>query len=241
MLGHPSLRGWAAFLGVLTRFSSFGPHFDDFGSRRGKPDLWLSGFSGLLGFGDFALAAEETRVSGMAGRYAQALFALSLETGTTDQTAADLAAFAELAASSADLQRFIKSPVFSAEEQVKALEAILARAGITGIAANFLKLVAAKRRLFAIFDMIRDFNLLNDARKGITRANVTVAEPLRPEHVEALRTALADISGGGEVDIAIKIDPSIIGGLIVQLGSRMVDSSLKTKLNAIRARMKEAG
>ena len=102
----------------------------------------------------------------MSGRYAQALFALSEETGNTDKTAADLAAFAELAAASADIQRFIKSPVISAEEQVRALDAILARAGITGAAGNFLKLVAAKRRLFAILDMIRDFNLLNDARRA---------------------------------------------------------------------------
>jgi F-type H+-transporting ATPase subunit delta len=180
-------------------------------------------------------------VSGMAGRYAQALFALCQETGATESAAASLAGFAELAAASPDLQRFIKSPVFSAEEQVKALDALLTKAEIGGVAAKFLKFVASKRRLFAIFDMIRDFNLLNDARKGITRAIVTVAEPLKPEHVEALRSALADISGGGEVDIAVKIDPSIIGGLIVQLGSRMVDSSLKTKLNSLRARMKEDG
>jgi F-type H+-transporting ATPase subunit delta len=194
-----------------------------------------------FGFWDFVLAAEETHVTGMAGRYAHALFALSEETGTTDKTAADLAAFAELTAASADMQRFIKSPVFSAEEQAKALDAILARAGITGVAANFLKLVAAKRRLFAVLNMIRDFNLLNDARRGITRVDVTVAEPLKPEHVDALRLALAEISGASEVDVELKVDPSIIGGLIVKLGSRMVDSSLKTKLNSIRARMKEAG
>jgi F-type H+-transporting ATPase subunit delta len=200
-----------------------------------------SGFGGRLNFGDFALAAEETRVTGMAGRYAQALFDLCQETGSTDETAADLAAFAELVRSSADLQRFVKSPVFSAEEQVKALDALLAKAEIGGITAKFVKLVAAKRRLFAIFDMIGDFNLLNDARKGVTRAHVTVAESLKPEHIEALRNALTDISGGGEVDIATKVDPAIIGGLIVKLGSRMVDSSLKTKLNLIRARMKEAG
>jgi F-type H+-transporting ATPase subunit delta len=187
------------------------------------------------------LAAQEIRVTGMAGRYAQALFALAQETGTTEGVAAVLAAFAEMADASVDLQRFIKSPVFSAEEQVKALDAILAKAEISGIAANFLKLVASKRRLFAIFDMIRDFNLLNDARKGINRANVTVAEPLKPEHVEALRAALAEVCGGGEVGITLKVDPAIIGGLIVQLGSRMVDSSLRTKLNTIRARMKEAG
>ncbi|MDQ6870297.1 MAG: F0F1 ATP synthase subunit delta, partial [Pseudomonadota bacterium] len=192
------------------------------------------------------MAAQVTLVSGMAGRYAQALFALCEERGTelffsTDHAAVDLAIFAELAAASPDMQRFIKSPVFSAEEQVKALDALLAKAGIEGIAAKFIKLVAAKRRLFAIFDMIRDFNLLNDARKGVTRADVTVAETLKPEHVEALRNALTDISGGGELDIAVKVDPAIIGGLIVKRGSRMVDSSLKTKLNSIRSRMKEAG
>ena len=176
----------------------------------------------------------------MPGRYAKALFALSEETEATDKTAADLAAFAELVTASADLQRFVKSPVISAEEQVRALAAILARAGITGIAADFLKLVAAKRRLFAILDMIRDFNLLNDARKGVTRATVTVAEPLKPEHAMAVRSALIDISGGGDVSISVKVEPSIIGGLIVQLGSRMIDSSLKTKLHSIRARIKEA-
>jgi F-type H+-transporting ATPase subunit delta len=200
-----------------------------------------SGCGCRLIFGELALAAEESRVSGMAGRYAQALFALCQETGATEQSAADLAAFAELVRSSADLQRFVKSPVFSADEQVKALDSILVSAEINGIAAKFVKLVAAKRRLFAIFDMIRNFNLLNDARKGITRADVTVAEPLKPEYVEALRNALADISGGGAVDIAVKLDRAIIGGLIVKLGSRMVDGSLKTKLNSIRSRMKEAG
>ena len=177
----------------------------------------------------------------MAGRYAQALFALSQETGTTDQIAADLAAFTRLIEESADLQRLVKSPVFSADEQVKALDAILDKAEITGpppISSNSSRPSAGCSRST---DMIRDFNSLNDAQKGVTRAQVTVAETLKPEHVEALRDALAGISGGGNVDLAIKVDPAIIGGIIVQLGSRMVDSSLKTKLNAIRTRMKEAG
>jgi F-type H+-transporting ATPase subunit delta len=89
--------------------------------------------------------------------------------------------------------------------------------------------------------MIRDFNILHDHAKGLVRASVTVAEPLRDEHVEALKSALATVSGGQTVEIAVKVDPSIIGGLIVQLGSRMVDGSLKTKLNSIRTRMKEVG
>jgi F-type H+-transporting ATPase subunit delta len=187
------------------------------------------------------LADQDTLVPGMAGRYAQALFALSQETGTTEKTAADLAAFTKLMEESADLQRLVKSPVFSAEDQVKALTALLTQVEISGAAANFIKLVAAKRRLFAIADMIRGFNSLNDARNGVTRAQVTVAGTLKPEHVEELRNALTDISGGGNVHMAIKVDPAIIGGLVVQLGSRMVDSSLKTKLNSIRTRMKEAG
>jgi F-type H+-transporting ATPase subunit delta len=187
------------------------------------------------------LAKEESIVSGMAGRYAQALFDLARERGVTDQVAADLSTFSTLVAESPDLQRFIKSPVFTAEEQVRALTAVLSRTGISGISGNFLKLVAAKRRLFAISDMIRDFNKLNDFAKGLARAEVTVAEPLKDPHVEALKTALAELTGGQSVEITVKVDPSIIGGLIVKLGSRMVDGSLKTKLNSIRTRMKEVG
>jgi F-type H+-transporting ATPase subunit delta len=187
------------------------------------------------------VAKEQSIVSGMAGRYAQALFDLAQERGATDQVAADLSAFSALVAESPDLQRFIKSPVFTAEEQVRALTAVLSRTEIAGIAGNFLKLVAAKRRLFAIADMIRDFNKLNDFAKGLARAEVTVAQPLKDSHVAALKTALAELTGGQSVEMTFKVDPSIIGGLIVKLGSRMVDGSLKTKLNSIRTRMKEVG
>jgi F-type H+-transporting ATPase subunit delta len=177
----------------------------------------------------------------MSGRYALALFALAKESRTTDQVAADLKTFSGLINSSDDLRRFIRSPVFSADDQVRALTAILNQAGIAGIAANFIKLVAAKRRLFAIADMIRDFLALDDAEKGISHAKVTVAEPLKDAHLAALKDALAEVAGGKSVDVAVTVDPSIIGGLIVQLGSRMVDGSLKTKLNSIRTRMKEVG
>jgi F-type H+-transporting ATPase subunit delta len=191
--------------------------------------------------GDRKLPQEQTLVTGMSGRYAQALFALSQESSTTDQVAADLKIFLDLVTESDDLKRFIKSPVFSAEEQVKALSAILLKVGIAGTAANFLKLVATKRRLFAVPEMIRDFNILSDAKKGISRAEVTVAEPMKDEHAAGLKEALALVSGGKMVEIAVKVDPAILGGLIVKLGSRMVDASLKTKLNSIRTRMKEVG
>ncbi|MGP0061904.1 MAG: F0F1 ATP synthase subunit delta [Beijerinckiaceae bacterium] len=184
---------------------------------------------------------EETIVSGMAGRYAQALFSLAQEEGKTDQVAADLSRFSAFITESADLQRFIKSPVFSADEQVRVLAAILKRAEITGTASNFLQLVATKRRLFAVADMIRDFNKLNDSAKGLTRAEVTVAEALKDTHIDALKAALAELTGGQTVEVAIKVDPAIIGGLVVKLGSRMVDGSLRTKLNTLRTRMKEVG
>ncbi len=116
------------------------------------------------------MAEQQDTVSGVAGRYASALFSLARDERKTDEVAAALALFDGLIVESADLQRLVRSPVFSAREQVKALTAILERAGIGGVAANFIKLVAAKRRLFAIRDMIRDYGKLNDALSRRRRA-----------------------------------------------------------------------
>ena len=187
------------------------------------------------------MAQQETYVSGMAGRYAQALFDLAKESKSTDKVAADLSTFQGLIDESNDFRRFLKSPAFSADEQAKALAAILNAAGIAGTAANFLKLVAAKRRLFAVGDMIRDYHTLNDAEKGLSRAEITVAEPLKDAYVLELKDALAKVAGTNGVAIHVTVDPAIIGGMIVKLGSRMLDSSLRTKLNLIRTRMKEVG
>ena len=187
------------------------------------------------------MAKEETYVTGMAGRYAQALFDLAKESKSADKVGADLDSFGQMIGESADLRRFLRSPAFSAEEQINAINALLNKAGIAGTAANFLKLVAQKRRLFALEDMIRDYRKLNDGEKGLAQAEVTVAEPLKDAHVLALKDALASVAGTSDVNVTIKVDPSIIGGMIVQLGSRMIDSSLKTKLNMIRTRMKEVG
>jgi F-type H+-transporting ATPase subunit delta len=185
------------------------------------------------------LAGEETIVSGMAGRYATALFDLAREDNTIDAAKADLDRFAGLLAESPDLERLVRSPVFSADEQLQALSAVLERAGIGGLAAKFLKLVTTNRRLFAVRDMIKGFRELVADYKGEVSAEVTVAEQLKDEHAAALKSALHAVSGK-DIDLNIKVDPAIIGGLVVKLGSRMVDSSLRTKLNAIRHAMKEA-
>jgi F-type H+-transporting ATPase subunit delta len=186
------------------------------------------------------VAGENPTVSGVAGRYATALFELALESNAIDQIRADLAKFQGLLDQSADLKRLVRSPVFTADVQQKALDAVLKSAGIGGTAANFLRLVVRKRRLFAISDIIRDFNLLAASHKGEVSAQVTVAEALSAARLAEVKAALAEVTGK-DVVVDVKVDPSIIGGLVVKLGSRMIDTSLRTKLHALKNAMKEVG
>jgi len=185
------------------------------------------------------VAGEDGIVSGMAGRYATALFELALESKAVDQVQSDLKAFDALIASSPDLSRLVRSPVFSADEQGKALAAILDKAGIKGIAANFLRVIAANRRLFAVSEIIRGFNALVAKHKGEVTAEVTVADKLSDARLDEIRAALKQVTGK-DVQIDVTVDPAIIGGLKVKVGSRMVDASLRTKLNSIKFAMKEA-
>ena len=175
----------------------------------------------------------------MAGRYATALFELARDANAIDPVKVDLERFDALVAETADLERLVRSPVFSADEKLHALSAVLDRVGIGSLAAQFLKLVTTNRRLFAVRDMVRGYRELVAEHKGETTAEVTVAEQLKDDHVAALRGALKAVSGK-DVDLSITVDPAIIGGLVIKLGSRMVDSSLRTKLNSIKHAMKEA-
>ena len=175
----------------------------------------------------------------MAGRYATALFELAGESNAIDSVAADLDTFSAMLAESADLRLLVGSPAFSAEEQTAAIKAVLANAGLSGIAANFIGLVASKRRLFALPGMIAAYKALVAEDKGIVNAEVTLAEAPAPARVEEIRAALAAVAGKA-VDVSIKVDPALIGGLVVKMGSRMVDASLRTKLNSIRLAMREA-
>jgi F-type H+-transporting ATPase subunit delta len=186
------------------------------------------------------VAAEDPSVSGVSGRYATALFELARDEKSVDAVKADLDGFDALLSESADLKRLVRSPVFSADAQLKALTAVLDKAGITGIAANFLKVLTRNRRLFTVGEVIRAFRALVAKFKGEATADVTVAERLSDRNLDALKTALKTVTGK-EVALNVKVDPSIIGGLVVKLGSRMVDSSLRTKLNSIKHAMKEAG
>ncbi len=186
------------------------------------------------------MAAEDPSVSGVSGRYATALFELARDEKSIDAIRADLDRFDAMLAESADLKRLVRSPVFSADAQSKALTAVLDKAGISGIAANFLKVLTTNRRLFAVSDVTRAFRALVARFRGEATAEVTVAESLSDRNLDALKTALKSVTGK-DVALNVNVDPSIIGGLVVKLGSRMVDSSLRTKLNSIKHAMKEAG
>jgi len=176
----------------------------------------------------------------MAGRYATALFELALEANAVDSVVADLQRFDALLTESADLMRLVRSPVFTADVQFKALAAVIDRAEIGGLAAQFLKVVASNRRLFAVREIIKAYGALVARHKGEMTAYVTVAEPLSDAHQGEIRDTLNAVTGK-DVRIDVKVDPSIIGGLVVKLGSRMVDSSLRTKLNGLKHAMKEVG
>jgi F-type H+-transporting ATPase subunit delta len=182
----------------------------------------------------------KTIVSGVAGRYASALFELARDTRQLDAVRTELGKFEEMLAQNAELDRLVRSPVFGADEKLKALSAILDKAGIGGLAANFLRVLTANRRLNAVDEVIRAFRILLAQHRGEVTAQVTVAEKLNDRNLEALKDALKSKTGGKDIDLEIKVDPAIIGGLIVKVGSRMVDSSLRTKLNSIRIAMKEA-
>jgi F-type H+-transporting ATPase subunit delta len=184
------------------------------------------------------VASEDPITEGMAGRYASALFDLAREQGGLDKVAGELGSLQAMLDQSPDLVRLVRSPVFSAADQSKALGAVLAKAGVGGLTANFLGLIARNRRLFALADMLKAFRALHASHRGEVEADVTVATPLSDSQLTALKAALKS-STGKEVRMTTRVDPSLLGGLIVKVGSRMVDSSIKTKLSNLKFAMKE--
>ena len=186
------------------------------------------------------VAQGDQTVSGVPGRYATALFELAKEANSVDQIGADLATFQALMDESDDLKRLVRSPVFSADDQVSALEALCAEAGIKSLALNFIKLAAQNRRLFVLSDMIKAYRTLVAQSKGEISAEVTSADTLSSQHLDELKAAIK-ASVGQDVQLSTRVDPAILGGLIVKVGSRMVDNSLKTKLQNLKIAMKGIG
>ncbi|UVC08150.1 F0F1 ATP synthase subunit delta [Rhizobium sp. TH2] len=186
------------------------------------------------------VADSSQSVSGVAERYASSLFTLALEEGAVQEVATALDNFQAMIDGSTDLQRLIKSPVFSADEQLKAVDAILAKAGVTGLAANFIKVTASNRRLFAVPGMIKAFREIHARHRGEISADVTTAHALTAAQETELKAALKGVTGK-DVTINVAVDPTILGGLIVKLGSRQIDTSLRTKLSTLKLSLKEVG
>lgn len=179
-------------------------------------------------------------VFGVAERYATALFELANETGELDAVEADIARFETMRRESADLRRLMKSLVFSNEDQLRAIGAVVEAAGLGVTISNFIRLVAVNNRLALLVDMFRSFRQMLADKRGEVTAGITSATTLSDGQLADLKVALADISGKS-VHVELNVDPALIGGLVVKLGSRMIDTSLKTKLDALKIALKEVG
>ncbi len=186
-----------------------------------------------------AASADPAPVSGVAGRYASALFDLAREAGAIEKVEEDLKNLQAAIDGAPDLQGFLASPLYDRAEQLGAMAALAERAGYSALTANFLKLVASNRRLFALEDMIRAFCALAADERGEVSAEAATAAPMTDDQVKALRLEIERMVGKA-VNLNTRVDPDLLGGLVVKIGSKMVDASLKTKLNRLKTEMKKA-
>jgi F-type H+-transporting ATPase subunit delta len=186
------------------------------------------------------LAAESTGISGLAERYAAALFELADERHALDEVAGDARELRAMLQGSGDLLRLVRSPVLSRADQGRAMAALAANAKLSKLTADFIAVVARNRRLFAVPAMIEAYLRKLAERRGEVTAEITAAQPLTDAQQGALSEQLRRVVGG-RVAIDVQVDPSLLGGMIVKIGSRMVDGSLKGQLQRLQLSMKGIG
>jgi F-type H+-transporting ATPase subunit delta len=186
------------------------------------------------------VADSSNLISGVAGRYASSLFDLALEAQSIDKVGEELSSFEAVIAGNDDLKRLIESPVFSAEDQFNAISALADKAKISGLTGNFLRVVAQNRRLFTLPAIARGFRELAARHRGEVTADVVSAHELSAAQTKELQSALKSVTGK-TVAINLTVDPSLLGGLIVKIGSRQIDTSLRTKLSTLKLSLKEVG
>ena len=186
------------------------------------------------------MASEASGVSGLAERYAAALFELADERHALDAVAGDLRELRGMVQDSADLMRLLRSPVLSRDEQGRAIAALAEQAGMSNLTRDFLGVVARNRRLFAVPEMIVAYLRQLAERRGEVTAEVTVAQPLTEARHAALTEQLRR-AVGARVAVNVRVDPSLLGGMIVKVGSRLVDASLNSRLQRLRLAMKATG
>lgn len=186
------------------------------------------------------MASKAQGASGLAGRYANAIFELALENDAVDQVAQDLSDLSAMLSESEDLSKLVRSPVIAREEQGRAMTAVMDAAKISDLTKRFISVVAQNRRLFELEGMINAFQALLAEHKGEVSAEVTSAKALTQKQVDSLTASLKEAIGS-DVAVEQKVDPAVLGGLIVKVGSRMVDSTLRTKLQHLQLAMKGVG
>jgi F-type H+-transporting ATPase subunit delta len=181
--------------------------------------------------------ADQAHKSTVAERYATAVFDLAVSTHVLDAVAADFAALKHMIAESADLARLVRAPVFSRDEQRRGMRAVLDKMGANPLTITFVALLAGKRRMFVLTHIIAAFEALVAKRRGEIRAQVTSARALKDNEIEELKRVLKSRLEREPI-IETHVDPALLGGLIVKVGSRMIDSSLRSKLDGLRTAMR---
>ena len=184
-------------------------------------------------------SGEIVSTTGAAGRYAEALFDLARDEGAADAVEGELKNLRTAINGSADLKDFLKSPVYDRADQLAAITAIAEKAGFSTITQNFLKLVASNQRLFALPSMISAYLAKAAEARGEVSASAISAAPMNDEQIKSIRMEIESMVGKA-VNLETRVDPDLLGGLIVKVGSKMIDSSLRTKLNKLKTVMKEA-
>ncbi len=175
---------------------------------------------------------------GLAGRYASALYELAVEAKATDAVLYDLTELKSLMAKNAELNGVITSPVFARVEQAKAVMAIMEKAGANSLTIKFLGAIADNGRLFALPQIIQAFSKEVARRNGQISAEVVSAVSLDGQRQKAVKETVSKLAGSKNILLEMKVDPSLLGGLVVRIGSRLFDTSVKTKLKRLEAAMK---
>lgn len=186
------------------------------------------------------MSSKTAGTTGLATRYAAALYGLADERKALDQVAGDLRTLQAMLTESPDFRRFVSSPIMSRHDLKAGVDALAEKAGLSELTRNFLGVCADNRRLFALSGIISGFLARLAAARGEVVAEVVSAKALTEAQSSALVAALKK-SIGKEVSVEASIDPSLLGGLIVKVGSRMVDSSIRTKLQRLQLAMKGVG
>ena len=183
--------------------------------------------------------ADDAKQTGVGGRYAQALFDLASDGDAVAPIEADLRQLKAMQADSVDLRRLIASPAFAAEDQARALNAVAERAGFHATTRKFLGLLAANRRVAALPAVIETYIRLATERRGVVAAEVTTAVPLTDAQASGVRAALRQAIGK-DPEITTRVDPAILGGMRVKVGSRLFDASLRSRLDQMKFALKRA-